>query len=374
MTFPTSPEAIAQRMDAIDPVAYARSRNFINGAVTGLSPYISRGVISTRQVLMHLLQKGYKLYQAEKLIQELAWRDYFQQVWRAKGDLFQALKQEQPVVTHYAIPGAIARATTGIEAIDTAITGLYETGYMHNHVRMYTASITCNIARSHWLAPAQWMYYHLLDADWASNACSWQWVSGAFSSKLYYANQDNINKYCGTTKRNSFLDLPYDAFHTMPVPEQLRQTMPLQLHSKLPQRDSIRIDVSLDTCIYHFYNLDPQWKQDVPMNRILLLEPSFFNKYPVSENTIAFVLALGRNIANLQVFTGEFSELVQHYRLNTIYYKEHPTCRHYSGIEVPRDWMFPEVNGYYPSFFSYWKQCEKYLKRLSGNSHQQTLF
>ena len=45
-----------------------------------------------------------------------------------------------------------------------------------------------------------------------------------------------------------------------------------------------------------------------------------------------------------------------------VYFKEHPTTRHYQGIQEQRDWLFPEVSGYFPSFFGYWKKCEKYLK------------
>ena len=80
-TFPTKYQAILQRMHNVNPVQYAKSRNFIDGAVTYLSPYISRGVISVKQVMETVLQKGYKSYQIEKFLQELAWREYFQRVW-----------------------------------------------------------------------------------------------------------------------------------------------------------------------------------------------------------------------------------------------------------------------------------------------------
>jgi len=122
---------------------------------------------------------------SEKLIQELAWRDYWQQVWIAKGDDINTdLKTTQKSVSNHQVPKAIINASTGIEAVDAAIKELYNTGYMHNHMRMYIASICCNIANSHWLAPAKWMYAHLLDGDCASNQLSWQWVAGAFSNNL----------------------------------------------------------------------------------------------------------------------------------------------------------------------------------------------
>ena len=149
-----------------------------------MSAYISRGVISTKFILNTLLDNNYNPARIEKFIQELAWRDYWQQVWISKGNLINTdLKHNQFPVTNNLLPKAIFDASTGITAIDKSILKLYDIGYMHNHLRMYVASIACNIAQSHWMIPAKWMYYHLLDADWASNSLSWQWVAGQIRIK-----------------------------------------------------------------------------------------------------------------------------------------------------------------------------------------------
>ena len=66
------------------------------------------------------------------------------------------------------------------------------------------------------------------------------------------------------------------------------------------------------------------------------------------------------NIPSIQIYVGEFKDLIKNHLVKEVYYKEHPTNRHYQGVEEPRDWMF-EVNGYYPSFFSFWKKCKKQL-------------
>ena len=270
--FPLSYVEILQRIRAIDPVKYGSSRNYINGAVTYLSPYISRGVITTKFILSEVLKKGYKPAQIEKFIQELAWRDYWQQLWIAKGHLInEDLKHPQNPVSNRLISKSIVDATTGVEALDNAIKLLYKTGYMHNHLRMYTAAVACNMGYNHWKVPAQWMYYHLLDADWASNALSWQWVSGANANKKYVANQDNINKYCFSTQKNTFLDVPYEAFASMEIPEILKETHEIELKTPLPNPVSLEIDSALPTCIYNFYNLDPLWKKGGSANRILLL-------------------------------------------------------------------------------------------------------
>ncbi|MFM7900743.1 MAG: deoxyribodipyrimidine photolyase, partial [Bacteroidota bacterium] len=84
LDFPTNYASILERINQIDPVAYGKSRNYLNGAVTYLSPYISRGVISTRQILDAVLAKGYKVREIESFVKELCWRDYFQRVGQHK--------------------------------------------------------------------------------------------------------------------------------------------------------------------------------------------------------------------------------------------------------------------------------------------------
>lgn len=360
MNFPTTYNEIIKRIEFISPTVYENTRNHINGAVTYLSPYISRGVISTKQVGEIILEKGYSTGQAEKLIQELAWREYFQRIWQQMdNDIFDDIKIRYTGIRHRNIPTAIVEATTGIDSIDEAIKGLYATGYMHNHVRMYTASITCNIGKSNWLMPSQWMYYHLLDGDLASNVCSWQWVTGNFSSRQYFCNQENINRFTNSAQQQTFLDKNYDELPGMNIPETLKGTSSLTLQTILPENVSPFVDTSLPLVIYTSYNLDPLWKQDIKANRILLLEPSHFKQYPVSERVINFILDLAKNIKGLRVFSGEINEIPQLMHFPAIYSKEHPLTNHFPGIKEDRDWMFPEIKGYYNSFFSYWAKCQK---------------
>mgnify|MGYP000321228575 FL=1 len=123
--------------------------------------------------------------------------------------------------------------------------------------------------------------------------------------------------------------------------------------------------------------MDPIWHTDEEVHRILLLEPNHFEQFPVTEKVLQFIVDLAiTNIPGLQIFVGNFEDLFQHIETISmsdknitseksnaiIYFKEHPTTQHYQGIQEARDWLFPEVNGYYPSFFGYWKKCERYLK------------
>jgi deoxyribodipyrimidine photo-lyase len=367
MLFSTRYADIQAQIAAIDPVQYGKTRNFTDRAVTRLSPYISRGVISTRQVMEALFEGPCSEQGMTKLLQELAWRDYFQQVWRARGErINEDMRQPQPGVLHREMPDAVLEAKTGITGIYQGIAQLYKTGYMHNHVRMYTAMLACNLAHAHWRTPANWMYFHLLDADWASNACSWQWVASAFSGKRYFADQENINRHTGTRDRGTYLDTSYDALADLPVPEVLRPHGTLHLETPLPAPTALHLQEGLPTYIYNFYNLDPSWDPQVAANRVLLLEPSVFARYPVSGKTIDFVLGLADNIPGIQVWVGEWTELMAQHQPSSVHYKEHPLNAHYvhpKAVVTPRDWMFPTLTGLYPSFFAYWKKAEPLLQK-----------
>ena len=365
MNFPTQYDQILARVEAINPLKYASTRNYLHGAVSYLSPYISRGVISTRQVLESLLNRGFQRQDIEKFVQELAWRDYFQLVWEVLGDkIMQDIKQPQPHVMYAEMAQAVVQASTGIEAIDQSIKTLYETGYMHNHARMYVSSLVCNVGKAHWKVPARWLYYHLLDADGASNACGWQWVAGAFSTKKYYANQENINRYTGSRQGQTFLDKTYEQLPHEPIPSVLMPQVLPTLPTELPKQTPLDVQSHLPTLVYNAYNLDPLWHTGEEANRILLLEPSHFAQYPMCSRTIEFILALAQNIAGIQCFVGEFQDLKNTYYLQDIIFKKHPAFAHYAGKAEERAYMFPELQGYYPSFFNYWGKCEKYFKKM----------
>ena len=362
MIFETSTAAILQKIDQIDPVAYGKSRNYVDGAVSHLSPYISRGVLSTKLVFERLQVRGIPFSSMEKFVQELAWRDYWQQLWIAKGTQINTdLKSEQLEVLHRAIPEAIVKGTTGIQLIDQGIQILKDTGHLHNHMRMYLASIACNIAKSHWKHPAEWMYYHLLDGDWASNALSWQWVAGTNSNKKYFANQDNINTFFYGSQKGSFLDVPYEAFENIPCPENLSASIVVDFKTPLPASDEVSLLPERPVLLYNYYNLDPFWREDEAANRILLLEPSVFEKHPVSEKCIDFVIKLSKNIPGIQVFVGEFEDLAKQALTQQLIFKEHPLNKHYKGTQDERDWL-SSVKGDFSSFFRFWKPCKKELK------------
>lgn len=365
MHIPTKYQDIVDQLDRIDPVRYGRSRNFIDGSITELSPYISRGVLDTRMIVEHLVSKKYSYSSCEKFLQQLFWREYFQRVWQDLNEGINSdIKNQQTHVHHHGTPVAVIKAQTSIDAIDNGIRHLTASGMMHNHLRMYTAFIACNLGKSHWMHPAKWMYYYLLDGDWGSNALSWQWIAGTFSNKKYIANQENINHYTGSKQKGTYLDISYDVLQDLLTPAELIEVDTSELQTNLPSSNSLQIDPALPTMIYNYYNLSPTWRADTKANRIVLLEPEVFHQYPVSDGCISFVLELSKNIEGIQVFTGSFADLKSQLTNQPIYYKEHPLNTHYEGIEDQRSWMIPDAGLPKGSFFSFWKKNERKLKDL----------
>lgn len=361
--FPTNPELIRQRLLSVHPERYRQTRNYTDGAVSMLAPYLSRGWFTLPEVAGTVLQH-YTKSATEKWIQELAWREYFQRVWEAKGSAIETdLRFPQQPVLCQGIPAALLQGQTGIPQLNQAIHDLITTGYLHNHLRMYLASVTCNLAAYHWSTPANWMYYHLLDGDLASNYLSWQWVAGSFSSKKYYCNQNNINQYTKTSETGTWLDVSYEQLQQAEVPDSWMNHQELQLHTRLPDPSSVQWETGNNVYIYTPYTLHPLWRRNEPGTRILLLEPEHFRLYPTSQLVLQFILNLAGAIGGIQIYTGSFSSLREAAGSRKLYFKQHPLNRHFQGTGDSPDWLFPGISGYYSSFSKYWADCSRALKR-----------
>ena len=91
--------------------------------------------------------------------------------------------------------------------------GLYATGMLHNHARMWLASYVVHVRKVHWRAGADWLYGHLLDGDLASNHLSWQWVAGTGSAKPYLFNAENVARFAPAAWHSpgSVIDTSYEA-------------------------------------------------------------------------------------------------------------------------------------------------------------------
>ncbi|WP_409432228.1 FAD-binding domain-containing protein [Litorimonas sp. RW-G-Af-16] len=194
-------KAAHAKLDTMKPAAYGGSRNHVDGAVTRLSPYIRHGVLSLSEVRDRALAMT-SAKEAEKLIQQLAWRDYWQRLYKARPEIIWNDAEDYktgfaPSDYAEALPADIQAAETGVAAIDHFLRELIETGYLHNHARLYVASYICHWRRVKWQAGAKFFLQHLLDGDPASNNLSFQWVASTFSHKPYYFNLENVQKFTG---------------------------------------------------------------------------------------------------------------------------------------------------------------------------------
>ena len=212
------------KMQKIDPVNYGKTRNFADGKITKLSPYIHHGAVSLNEVrncaLTRCLEKYPEAKNIEKFIQELAWRDFWQRIAKRHPEWIWSDVEEYKTghgTQDYSpiMPEDILNAKTGSSFIDACINDLVQTGYLHNHVRMYLASYVVHFRKIKWQAGAHWFLEHLLDGDEASNNFSWQWVASTFSNKPYIFNLENADKYFGkffdtSSKNNIELDASYE--------------------------------------------------------------------------------------------------------------------------------------------------------------------
>lgn len=179
---------------------YQDTRNWLDGAVSRLSMYIRHGVLSLAEVRAAAVNSVSDVSEVEKFITELAWRDYWQRVYADIGDGIWDDREEYKTgfeSTHYAdeLPDDVLNGETGLVCIDGFISELYEIGYLHNHARMWLAGYVVHWRRVKWQAGARWFLTHLLDGDPASNNLSWQWVASTFSSKPYFFNRENVERY-----------------------------------------------------------------------------------------------------------------------------------------------------------------------------------
>ena len=208
MTDPNYTAALT-RLNAFIPHAgydYTSKRNYDRPGhphVSRLSPYLRHRIITEDDVLSATLAR-HSPQAADKFIAEVYWRTYWKgwlemrpTVWsQYKDELTAALNHVQTESGMRQEWETACAGQTGIDCFDYWANELTATGYLHNHARMWFASIWIFTLRLPWVLGADFFMRHLLDGDPASNTCSWRWVGGLQTvGKTYLARPDNIAKY-----------------------------------------------------------------------------------------------------------------------------------------------------------------------------------
>ena len=236
---PTRAEGL-RRLQGFLPRAgarYAAERNHdlglhSRGNVSMLSPYLRHRLLTEAEVVRAVLARhGHAA--AEKFVQEVLWRTYWKgwlelrpEAWRRyRGEL---VRERAATAANAGRSHALAQAergATGIEGFDDWARELVDTGYLHNHARMWFASIWIFTLRLPWTLGADFFARHLLDADPASNTLGWRWVAGLQTpGKTYAASADNIARYSGGRFRPQGLASVCEALTEPPLPR--AQTLP----------------------------------------------------------------------------------------------------------------------------------------------------
>ncbi len=174
---------------------YSVLRDFPEHATSRVSPYLQLGAITPRQILAQLNYYGVALdnKDAEHFLREIAWRDFSNHIM-----LHYPHTTNKPLNYRYEnfkwkndntaqrILLAWQKGKTNIPLIDAGMRELWETGFMHNRIRMVVASLLCKNGLVNWCEGARWFWDTLLDADLASNSFNWQWVAGCGADAAPY--------------------------------------------------------------------------------------------------------------------------------------------------------------------------------------------
>lgn len=190
------------RLDGFLPNAgkYATSRNHDLGPeqrtnVSMLSPFIRHRLILEEEVALAILDR-FAFSTVEKFLQEVAWRTYWKGWLEMRPEVWECYLNELAQTPITAECSAAMEGRTGIACFDAWCRELVETGYLHNHSRMWFASIWIFTLRLPWQVGADFFLRHLLDGDPASNTLSWRWVAGLHTrGKHYLARAENIAHY-----------------------------------------------------------------------------------------------------------------------------------------------------------------------------------
>ena len=209
---PTRAAGLA-RLSRFVPLAgrsYSSTRNVDRGPgaqdnVSQLSPWLRHRLVTEEEVLRAVLLR-HSPSGAGKYIEQIFWRGYFKgylearpSIWsdyrRAVGTLHAQLERSGALADAYA---AATAGRTGIDCFDAWVAELTSTGYLHNHARMWFASIWIFTLKLPWQLGADFTYRHFIDGDPASNTLSWRWVAGLHTrGKHYLARASNIAEYSG---------------------------------------------------------------------------------------------------------------------------------------------------------------------------------
>jgi deoxyribodipyrimidine photo-lyase len=350
-------DTVLERMGQFDPRRYDQSRNYLHGEVSWLSPFLTHGITGTQEFAQVILSRHTPKH-CYRILFELAWREFFHRTWQLHGELiFKDMRDAQQAASHREIPRAVLTASTGIDVVDTCLHRLLEDGLMHNHSRMWVASIVCNLAHTDWLEPARWLHYHLLDGDLASNTLSWQWIAGTFSHKRYLANQGNIDKFSDSRQPGSWLDVTYEELDVLGLPDHMQERG--EVVYKHPVPGSPIEPLVGELALRSIWQLDPRWQAEIQQH-IVFIDTVFLQQWPMSKKRWRFIQYWAAK-CKARIYFGTVEELAQCTVNANVIRQEYPACLNWPGTVTDRPWLYPMPEKPFSSFSKYFKMVKSHV-------------
>ena len=226
---------------------YSSKRNYDLGPesrenTSNLSKYISHRIINEYDLIREVLSQ-YNLQKVDKFIQEVFWRVYWKGWLEHRPEVWREFVDSDPTYSEEEYKKAI-NGETGIECFDDWVKELKTENYLHNHTRMWFASIWIFTLNLPWELGARFFMKHLFDGDAASNTLSWRWVAGIQTQgKNYLARESNIRKFTNQRYTNTSLNenaLPLENPKIYPLQE-VRH-----LHTKQKYKDLVLFETDLN--------------------------------------------------------------------------------------------------------------------------------
>lgn len=352
-------EAI-KRLNSINIDTFNRNRDFINGAVGRLSPYLRHGCLTLKEAADSIRSRHGA--QSEKFLESLARRDYWHRVWYSEGNgIFNNIEEAKVSISDKPMPDYVRQMITGLPCMDAFVRDLMQDGYVHNHARKWFAAYVVHWLKVDWREAADWFENHLLDGDKASNHLSWQWVASTFSNKPYFFNKDDLARHTGEKHcANCKVNCPFDASMEMLEAKLFsgEKFEPL-IERKVSKQSAIRFSTQTASALFlHDEMLSaahPLLKNSMP--RFFVFDDNVHGKWPLKR--IQFVADCLSELSNVEIWLGETHTVLEERGIGQLMTQNTPNLEIKTLLEPFKVQWQPEVK------FTDAEISEKRLKRFS---------
>ena len=287
--------------------SYHKLRNYDFGAksranVSQISKYTTHRVLLEYEIIEKLKPIDIK----KKFTDEILWRIYWKGYLETHKSIWNEYKTLKNISVDSTLVNNAKNGLTGIGCFDAWIEELRENNYLHNHARMWFASIWIFALKLPWQIGARLFMKHLLDGDAASNTLSWRWVAGMHTNnKPYIATQENIMKYSS----NRFKNIPINISNEVHITKKVRHQS-----NRIPSKSNL----SINNILFMFendININNRYKLFNSYSKIYIVFNHFLeNSYKLSKNVIRFKQTLIEDFNNLV----PNAEIISDINLNTI--------------------------------------------------------